>query len=423
MKKILIIIFISLLILPYLYSYESKEVYPWKTIDLSPSFSCMYLSSQSRHISGQGVITGLQVADLYDGFLLGLNMGYVFFDTEHEYFTPIPLLAFDGGYSFPLNNYMSAGPYIGYSLYYPVEDFSIGFDRVLSLGVEFNLHLYNRNFLTLNSSYNAAFGSYDFLSFKAGLKHDVPVMMKMRKPDLNLGLSPVVFSPDSDGKDDILYIELDTSHKRAIDEWFVTVSDYTGSPIAFWGGDGPPPEQIEWGGQSYSGNLVFSASDYYVSAVLIDKLGNETTVHKPFITDIFVQEVNGIAKIRIPNIVFSPGKADFSTLEEHEINRNSEIINKLTDFLKKFPEYHIVIEGHGNIIAWKDKILAEKEQEEELIPLSLDRARLIKTILIEKGINAERLDVAGKGGGEPLVAFSDESNRWMNRRVEFILIK
>jgi len=43
--------------------------------------------------------------------------------------------------------------------------------------------------------------------------------------------------------------------------------------------------------------------------------------------------------------------------------------------------------------------------------------------LIEYGVDAKRLSVRGLGSSEPVVAFTDDVNRWKNRRVEFILIK
>ena len=66
---------------------------------------------------------------------------------------------------------------------------------------------------------------------------------------------------------------------------------------------------------------------------------------------------------------------------------------------------------------------AKKEQDEELLPLSKSRADAIRTALIAEGIEARRITTEGKGGAEPVVAFSDRDNWWKNRRVEFILVR
>ncbi len=66
---------------------------------------------------------------------------------------------------------------------------------------------------------------------------------------------------------------------------------------------------------------------------------------------------------------------------------------------------------------------AEKEEVEELIPLSEARALTVQDSLIKLGIDASRLNILGIGGKEPIVPMSDKENIWKNRRVEFILLK
>ena len=66
---------------------------------------------------------------------------------------------------------------------------------------------------------------------------------------------------------------------------------------------------------------------------------------------------------------------------------------------------------------------AEKEQNEELLPLSKARAETVRDELVRLGVSKDRLSVTGVGGAKPLVPHSDLQNRWKNRRVEFILEK
>jgi len=53
----------------------------------------------------------------------------------------------------------------------------------------------------------------------------------------------------------------------------------------------------------------------------------------------------------------------------------------------------------------------------------LERAEVVRKMLIENGVDARRLSVIGLGSSEPVVPFTDAQNRWKNRRVEFVLIK
>jgi outer membrane protein OmpA-like peptidoglycan-associated protein len=53
----------------------------------------------------------------------------------------------------------------------------------------------------------------------------------------------------------------------------------------------------------------------------------------------------------------------------------------------------------------------------------LQRAEFVKQQLIENGISPSRLSAVGRGGTNPIVSARDVTNRWKNRRVEFILDK
>jgi outer membrane protein OmpA-like peptidoglycan-associated protein len=76
------------------------------------------------------------------------------------------------------------------------------------------------------------------------------------------------------------------------------------------------------------------------------------------------------------------------------------------------------VEGHAVNISG-----TEREQREELIPLSTARAETVREALIERGMDADRISIVGRGGSDPIVPHTDLENRWKNRRVEFILIR
>jgi outer membrane protein OmpA-like peptidoglycan-associated protein len=81
------------------------------------------------------------------------------------------------------------------------------------------------------------------------------------------------------------------------------------------------------------------------------------------------------------------------------------------------------LEGHAVMIYWDQPAKAKVEQEEVLLPLSQERARVIKDALVQRGVRADRMSTAGYGGLYPVVPHGDLDNRWKSRRVEFILIK
>ena len=85
---------------------------------------------------------------------------------------------------------------------------------------------------------------------------------------------------------------------------------------------------------------------------------------------------------------------------------------------QEFPEREIVIEGHAvHLTTGEDT--RELEQEQTLLPLSQDRAGVVKDALVERGVPEEMLSTNGLGGDEPIVDHTNEEERWKNRRVEF----
>ncbi len=124
-------------------------------------------------------------------------------------------------------------------------------------------------------------------------------------------------------------------------------------------------------------------------------------------------------KVRVNSITFTADSpelvVDPSTLRGL---KNEEILKRLAEIFGKYSTYRIRIEGHAVNISG-----TQKEQEQELVPLSLARAQSVKDALAVRGISVGRMTVAGLGDIDPVVPDTDIENRWKNRRVEFILIK
>jgi outer membrane protein OmpA-like peptidoglycan-associated protein len=73
------------------------------------------------------------------------------------------------------------------------------------------------------------------------------------------------------------------------------------------------------------------------------------------------------------------------------------------------------------MVYWDLAARAETEQVKVLLPLSRQRAEVIKEALVKRGVVAARMSTFGYGGSYPVVPHGDQANRWKNRRVEFIL--
>ncbi|MEW6548654.1 MAG: FlgD immunoglobulin-like domain containing protein [Spirochaetota bacterium] len=265
-----------------------------------------------------------------------------------------------------------------------------------------------------------------------------PVLVDVEPPKVTVTLTPEYFSPDGDGVEDILTFDVAVDRDSGIVDWkleiFETAIVESSNPQAVsserlfiqWDGKGKPPAKIVWNGLSSKKELVESATDYPFRLVVRDSLGNTTTVSGIIAVDVLVIRDGDRLKIKVPSIVFRANHADFLGLSRDIVTRNEKVVARIAQILNKFPDYRIRIEGHGNNVG---KMLGysetriQAEEAKELLPLSTGRAELVKTMLVQNGVDVRRLSVEGLGSKEPVVSFLDVENRWKNRRVEFILIK
>ena len=264
------------------------------------------------------------------------------------------------------------------------------------------------------------------------------IVVKIAPPQVEIKVKPEYFSPDDDGVDDMLTFGILADKNAGITEWKLEVLETAIVESAalqeskptrsfmLWSGKGMPPSQITWNGKSPKGELVESATDYPFEFTCWDALGNQTKISGIIAVDVLVIRDGDRLKIRVPSIVFRANHADFIGLDSEIVARNEKVVTRIAQILGKFPDYRIRVEGHGNNVGKMLGYSASRIQQEEineLIPLSTERAEVVRKMLVENGVDARRLTVVGLGSSEPVVPFTDVQNRWKNRRVEFVLIK
>lgn len=128
-------------------------------------------------------------------------------------------------------------------------------------------------------------------------------------------------------------------------------------------------------------------------------------------------------RIRVTGLHFPPDSAVLFGPANEKSEENRNIIEKLYRRISRYPDYHILVEGHTSLVNWDDPDKAAREDREECIPLSNARARVVLETLVELGFPREQIDSIGKGASEPLVPFSNPDIQWKNRRVELYLYK
>ncbi len=238
-------------------------------------------------------------------------------------------------------------------------------------------------------------------------------------PSVELNIAPRPFSPDNDGVDDELHIGISVKDASEIRDWRFEILDRNNNFFTDFTGKGKPSKELIWDGRSKTGELVISAEDYPYVFTITDVLGNTTVRRGVIPVDILVIREGDQLKVRISSITFTPDSPEL-VLDPSTLRglKNDEILKRLVQIFSKYSSYRIRIEGHAVNISG-----TQREQQEELIPLSKARAQSVKDALVARGISADRITAAGLGDQNPVVPDTDIENRWKNRRVEFILIK
>lgn len=245
------------------------------------------------------------------------------------------------------------------------------------------------------------------------------ITVDTRGPELTASLEGLPFSPDNDGLNDELTIVLDVEDESAIASWSFEILDRNRRPFQRFGGTDRPADRLTWDGRSSSGELVISAEDYPYRFTAVDATGNSSTIEGVIPIDILVVRDGDLLKVQISNINFAPNSPNLELDAATETGaRNIAVLDRLVEVFDKYGSYQIRVEGHAVNITQ-----TEREEREELLPLSTARAETVRQALIDRGMEPDRISIVGRGGSRPIVPHTDLDNRWKNRRVEFILIR
>lgn len=256
-------------------------------------------------------------------------------------------------------------------------------------------------------------------------------------PLVSVRTAPKYFSPDNDGNDDDLFIELGCQTIAGLKNWNFTIKDRNGKPFWKTSGKSSITKRIIWDGRGNNGEIVQSAEDYPFEFTAYDELGMSSSVEGVINVDVLVVRDGSKLKMQIPSIIFRSNEADFGVrtvgadgkilkagITQAQADNNARVLKRVSEILKKFKDYKVTIVGHANRVS--DNAAEETEEGvwgKALISLSEQRAEYVKSQLVKFGINSSRLSVEGKGGTEPVADRKDANVNWKNRRVEFILEK
>ncbi len=109
-------------------------------------------------------------------------------------------------------------------------------------------------------------------------------------------------------------------------------------------------------------------------------------------------------KVKIDHLFFATNKSII-------LPQSEEVLNELAGFLRTNPSVTIRIVGHTDAVG----------SDEANMKLSVARAKAVRNSLVERGVDAERLEYEGKGKNDPVASNDTEEGRALNRRVEFVI--
>ncbi len=143
---------------------------------------------------------------------------------------------------------------------------------------------------------------------------------------------------------------------------------------------------------------------YTIEATAVNYFPFRDTISDPTHFDGVIMSPKEIKSFVLHNIYFATGKT-------HILDTSEEALNELYRFLIARPLQKIRIVGHTDNIG--------SDRSNQL--LSEGRCQEVKQAMIDRGIQAERIEIEGRGEMDPIVPNYTEEHRQMNRRVEIVL--
>jgi len=100
--------------------------------------------------------------------------------------------------------------------------------------------------------------------------------------------------------------------------------------------------------------------------------------------------------------------------DSYEVDAASKVnVKAFADFLNKFPAYNANIVGHTD----------NQGPATYNLQLSSKRADVVKALLVEQGVSADRVNASGEGETNPVTTNNTKEDRAQNRRIEAELVK
>ena len=244
-----------------------------------------------------------------------------------------------------------------------------------------------------------------------------PFLLDMTMPQPSLRLQGVPFSPNGDRVRDELIVTIDAQDASPIVAWLFEIQTLEGETLAQFTDESDVPRTARWNGRSGGGLAVESGQEYQVVGGVRDAAGNEGVAESRFVVGALTEEYRGGQRIILPRIQFPANSARLADASPEDRRTFDQVIARTVRILNNQSDMRILIEGHANATRFTGSTPNPQEQRTELIPLSRERAEVVRQELVRRGIDGSRLETRGVGAEAPLGSFADPQGQRRNRRI------
>ncbi len=257
-----------------------------------------------------------------------------------------------------------------------------------------------------------------------------PLIVDTTPPVFKLNVAPLLFTPDGDGENDTLFINLSVEDPNKVAKWDLSIRKKDSTSIfKHWSGTGTVKKLIKWDGLNDSKeDLVEAVQDYELTLTAKDSLGNTLPdIHHTIPVGVLVERTKDGLRIRVSSITFDVNKANLNKKSKAVLDKVIKIVTRILSDKEKYAitdGYQIEVSGHTD----------DQGKEDYNQTLSEKRAKAVYQYLVQKDLDPAILSYKGYGEQRlykgltakkirALPKAQRDLYRQRSRRVEFFIRK
>ncbi|MBN1594488.1 OmpA family protein, partial [candidate division FCPU426 bacterium] len=221
-----------------------------------------------------------------------------------------------------------------------------------------------------------------------------------------LQAAPELFKPIGRGGSGVTF-QPQLEGELKVRSWKLDIQDENQKPVRSITGKGNPPSSITWDGKLKSGQEADAGKVYRGVLQMATTLGTRLSVKSPNLQcDIGAFTSKKALAINLVRVQFAIDSADLDAAAKEALDAAAKTLDKYQT------EYQLEINGHCDAAEGKGNA----------VELSRRRAQGVKEFFEKQTqVSAQRMQIVGRGSGQPLAEGRSDEEKAKNRRVEVVL--